>query len=85
MKRIEVTWLDSAHAMDTVWHAASSTMKPVRVTSVGYCLERTKTKLVLVSGHHGGKRGQVAAMQCIPAGAIVRVRELTSVKEAPCV
>lgn len=79
MKRVEVTWEDSAAAAAGFWKAADETLTPVVVKSIGYVHQKTKRSLVLISGAHSGgtkSPAYVSGMQVIPCSAIRKVRKL---------
>lgn len=71
MKRVEVTWVDSATVEG--WKSRDETTAPVRCRSIGYVVERTATKIVLAQSQTSE---QLCGLFAIPAGAITKVRKL---------
>lgn len=69
MKPVTVTWDDSATANG--WVEQSSTLRPVRCTTIGFLAHKTK-RHVVVAGTLGDN-GQMCSLISIPRCAIVRM------------
>ena len=71
MKRVEVTWVDSAGVEG--WKSRDETTAPVRCRSVGYVVERNADKIVLAQSQTSE---QINGLFAIPVVAVKKIRRL---------
>ncbi len=73
MKRVSITWLDSAVAHNRPWIADDEVVRAVKCVSVGFLIEKNRRETIIAqSVHDGGQRGNVFA---IPTRSIVRTKK----------
>lgn len=74
MKKVIVTW-DDAHAyLDSITIDEAKALKAYRTDSIGYLIAKTKHGLTIAYDEYPD--GTYGAYSFIPAGMVVKVREL---------
>lgn len=73
MKRVEVTWVDSAGAATPWIHATRETLTIDTCTSVGYLVSQDKTQILLAQSR---SQSQIGHPLAIPRVAVTRIRKL---------